>query len=100
MYELAKELGVVDEIIQRPPSPDTYSLPVTDKEFYFCLDYEILDLLLFAYENKVPLDQVSKTLDLNAEQIERIFKDFAAKERATWHLRQMPPSLESPPSVE
>ena len=51
VYELAKELGVVDEIIQRPPSPDTYSLPVTDKEFYFCLDYELLDLLLFAYEN-------------------------------------------------
>lgn len=100
MYELAKELGVVDDIIQRPPSPDTYSLPVTDKEFYFCLDYELLDLLLFAYENKVPLDQVSKTLDLNAEQIERIFKDFAAKERATWHLRQMPPSLESTTSID
>jgi hypothetical protein len=66
----------------------------------FCLDYELLDLLLFAYENKTPIDQVSKTLDLNTEQIERIFKDFAAKERATWHLRQMPPSLDSASSVE
>ena len=100
VYELAKDLGVVDAIIQRPPSPDTYSLPVTDKEFYFCLDYELLDLLLFAYENKVPLDQVAKTLDLKDEQIERIFKDFSAKERATWHLRQMPPSLESSTSID
>ncbi len=100
VYKLAKELGVVNEIIQRPPSPDTYSLPVTDKEFYFCLDYELLDLLLYAYENKVPLDQVSKALDLNAEQIERVFRDFSAKERATWHLRQMPPSLESPTSPD
>ena len=95
VFALAKYLGVVDEIIQRPPSPDTYSLPVTDKELYFCLDYELLDLLLFAYENKVSIDQVSQTLDLKDEQIERIFKDFTAKERATWHLRQMPPSLES-----
>ncbi len=100
VYELAKDLGVVDEIIQRAPSPDTYSLPVTDKEFYFCLDYELLDLLLFAYENRVPLDQVSQTLDLKDEQIERIFKDFTAKERASWHLRQMPPSLESRPSSD
>lgn len=93
VYLLAKNLGVIDEILSRPPSPDTYSLPVTDKEFYFCLDYELLDLLLYGYENNVQLDQISKALDLKVEQIERVFKDFRAKERATWHLREMPPSL-------
>ena len=93
VYELAKELGVIEEIINRPPSPDTYSLPVTDKEFYFCIDYELLDLLLYAYENKVPLDQVSAATGLKHDQITRAFKDFKAKERASWHLRQMPPSL-------
>lgn len=94
VYKLAKKLGVIDEIINRKPSPDTYSLPVTDKEFYFCLDYELLDLLLMAYENNVPIDQVSKISNLSDIQIKRIFKDFKAKEQATWHLRQMPPSLE------
>jgi NAD+ synthase len=82
--------------MNRAPSPDTYSLPVTDKEFYFCIDFELLDLLLYAYENNVPLDQTSKTLNLKNEQIERVFKDFKSKERATWHLREMPPSLEMP----
>ena len=95
VYELAKSLGVIDEIIRRPPSPDTYSLPVTDKEFYFCLDYELLDLLMYAYENDVPMDQITSFLKLKREQIERVFKDFKAKERATWHLREMPPSLEN-----
>ena len=95
VYQLAKYLDVIDEIINRPPSPDTYSLPVSDKEFYFCLDYELLDLLLYAYENSVPPDQISKTLNLKPEQIERIFRDFKSKERASWHLRQMPPSLEN-----
>jgi len=93
VYQLARHLGVIDEIICRPPSPDTYSLPVTDEEFYFCLDYELLDLLLYAYEKNVPFDDISNTLGLEKEQIERIFRDFKSKERATWHLRQMPPSL-------
>lgn len=94
VYELARNMGVINEIISRSPSPDTYSLPVTDKEFYFCLDYEILDLLLYACENNVPFNNISNILDLNEEQIKRVFRDFQAKERATWHLRQMPPSLE------
>jgi NAD+ synthase len=93
VYQLARHLGVIDEIISRPPSPDTYSLPVTDKEFFFCLDYELLDILLYAYENNVALDDISNTLGLNEDQIQRIFKDFKSKERATWHLRQVPPSL-------
>ncbi len=94
VYNLARNLGVIDEIINRPPSPDTYSLPVTDKEFYFCLDYKLLDSLLYAYGNSVPFDQISNTLDLKEEQIERVFKDFKAKQRATWHLREMPPSMD------
>jgi NAD+ synthase len=94
VYELARYLGVIQEIIDRPSSPDTYSLPVTDKEFYFRIDYPLLDLLLYAYEKDVPLDVVSRTLDLEEQQIQRVFRDFAAKERATWHLREMPPSLE------
>lgn len=93
VYELARNLGVINEIIGRPPSPDTYSLPVTDKEFYFCLDHELLDLLLYAYENNVPFNNISNTLDLNEEQIKRVFRDFKGKERATWHIRQMPPGL-------
>lgn len=95
VYALAGELGVIQEIIDRPPSPDTYSLPVTDKEFYFCMDYEVLDLLLYAYEQGVPIDQVSGPLGLEDEQVQRAFRDFKAKERATWHLRQMPPTVES-----
>jgi len=94
VYELAKELMVIQDIIDRPPSADTYSLPVTDKELYFCIDYELLDFLLYSYANNVPHDQISSTLGLKQEQITRAFRDFKAKERASWHLRQMPPTLE------
>lgn len=93
VYQLAHHLGVIEEIITRPPSPDTYSLPVTDKEFYFCLEYEILDLLLYAYENEVPSQEIINALGFDKEQIERVFRDFKAKEQATWHLREMPSTV-------
>ena len=93
VYEMSKYLGVIQEVIDRPPSPDTYSLPVTDKEFYFCIDYELLDLLLYAYENDVPRRDISKALSLNEQQIDRVFRDFKAKEQATWHLRMTAPAL-------
>jgi NAD+ synthase len=93
VFEMSKYLGVIQEIIGRPPSPDTYSLPVTDKELYFCIDYELLDLLLYAYENDVPRPDISKALSLNEEQINRVFRDFKAKKQATWHLRMTAPTL-------
>ncbi len=93
VYQLAKYLGVIQGIIERTPSPDTYSLSVSDKEFYFCLDYEILDLLLYAYLNNIRPEETARVLDLERDSVRRVFKDFEHKERATWHLRQLPPSL-------
>jgi len=93
VFAMSKYVGVVQEIIDRPPSPDTYSLPVTDKELYFCIDYELLDLLLYAYENDVPRPDISKALGINEEQINRVFRDFKAKKQATWHLRATTPTL-------
>jgi len=93
VYKLAKGLGVIEEIILRQPSPDTYSLPVTDKDFYFGIDYELLDLLLYAYHNNIDLDETAKVLDLTRDQVKRAFRELEAKERASWHLRQLPLSL-------
>ena len=95
VYQLARHLGVTEEIINRPPSPDTYSLPVTDEQFYFCMPYELADLLLYAYQNKTPEKEICEAVQLTPEQIKRVFRDFKAKENATWHLRQMPPTVDS-----
>lgn len=94
VYQLARYLGVIEEIINRPPSPDTYSLPVTDEQFYFCMPYELADMLMYAYENKIPEPEVCAATQLSPEQIRRAFRDFKAKENATWHLRRLPPTVE------
>ncbi len=93
VFEMAEHIGVIEEILNRHPSPDTYSLPVTDKEFYFCMDFNLLDLLLYAYERNVPAKKIHEVTGLNDEQINRVFKDFRNKEKATWHQRMMPPTL-------
>jgi len=93
IYQLARYLGVIEEIINRTPSPDTYSLPVSDQEFYFCLPYQMLDLILYAYENNIPNGEVTNVLNISEAQLSRIYKDIRTKANATWHLRQMPPTL-------
>jgi NAD+ synthase len=94
VYQLAEYLGVIKEIIDRAPSPDTYSSVVTDVEFYFRMPYDTLDLLLYAWENSVPVEEVCMAMGLSEEQIRRAFRDFASKFNATRHLRTLPPTLD------
>ena len=94
IYQLAGYLGVSKEIINRTPSPDTFSLPVSDQEFYFRIPFDKLDLLLFAWENQISFGQTAKVLELPEDAINRVFRDFTTKNRATAHLREMPHALE------
>ena len=94
VYQLSEYLGVIPEIIERAPSPDTWSFQVSDEEFYFRIPYEILDLLLFAWEYNVPTERICEVMGLTAEQVKRAMRDFNAKYNATRHLRQLPPTLE------
>jgi NAD+ synthase len=93
VFQLARHMGVIPEIISRAPCPDTYSAPVTDEEWYFRLPFDQLDLLLCAWENKVGVPEVCRVMELSEDQVKRVFRDFASKHRTTEHLRQLPPSL-------
>ena len=43
IYQIAEQLKVIPEIINRTPSPDTFSLPVSDQEFFFRIPFDKLD---------------------------------------------------------
>ncbi|MEN8251034.1 MAG: NAD(+) synthase [Bacteroidota bacterium] len=94
IYQLSEHLGVIQEIIDRPPSPDTFSLPVSDQEFFFRIAFDKLDYLLYAWEHEVPAEEAAKVLDLSEEAVGRAFNDFASKYRATAHLREVAKTLE------
>lgn len=94
VYQLSEYIGVIEEIIQRTPSPDTYSFEVSDEEFFFRIPYDKLDLLLYSWEKKVPIAEVCEVMNLTEDQVKRAFRDFSAKYNATRHLRILPPTLE------
>jgi NAD+ synthase len=93
IYQLSEYLGVIREILERSPSPDTFSFPVSDEEFFFRIPFAQLDLLLYAWENKIALKKVCEVMELSEEQIKRSFRDFTSKHNTTRYLRQIPPSL-------
>jgi NAD+ synthase len=93
VFQLAEHMGVIPEILQRAPCPDTYSAPVTDEEWFFRMPFETLDLLLYAWENKVDLADVCRVMGLTEDQVKRAFRDFSSKYHTTEHLRRFPPSL-------
>ncbi len=95
VFQLAEHLGVIPEILQRAPCPDTYSAPVTDEEWFFRMPFKTLDLLLYAWEKKVNVPEVCQVMELTEAQVKRAFRDFTSKYNTTEHLRRFPPSLTS-----
>jgi NAD+ synthase len=92
VYQLAEYLGVPEEIMRRPPTTDTYSAHSTQEEFFFRLPFKTMDLLWFAKENNLPVDEVAQVMGLSEIQIQRVYSDLLRKQRTTEYLR-MPPVI-------
>lgn len=94
VYELARALGVPEEICKRPPTTDTFSLAQTQEEFYFALPYEKMDLCLYGHNHHVPPSEVAPVISLTPEQVERVYKDIDSKRRGTLPLHMGPLLIE------
>jgi NAD+ synthase len=90
VYALAEHLDIPTEVLERTPTTDTYSLAQTQEEFYFALPYEPMDLSLWAIDHGVPAADVAAAIGLTVEQVERVFRDIAAKRRAARYLHHVP----------
>jgi NAD+ synthase len=90
VYQLAEYLGIPPAIVNRTPTTDTYSLPQTQEEFYFCLPYQTMDLVLYGKTNGYGPAEIAEALELKAEQVERVFRDIDAKRRVAQYLHASP----------
>ena len=95
VYALAEHLGVPEEIRQRPPTTDTFSLPQTQEEFYFALPYAQMDLCLYGLNHGIAAEETAAAARLTAEQVERVYRDIEQKRRTTRYLHA-PPALVEP----
>src|SRR6185436_8001956 len=94
VYQLAELLDVPAEIRARPPTTDTYSLPQSQEEFYFALPYQRMDACLWACDHGVPAAEVAAALGLTPAQVERVYRDIAAKRAVARHLHAPPARLD------
>jgi len=92
VYAIARHLGLPEAITSRPPTTDTYSMPQSQEEFFFCLPYDKLDFMLWAYNHGVAPEEVGSVMGYSEEQVGRVYRDIEAKRRATAYLHA-PPAL-------
>ena len=83
---LARYLKIPDAVIDRPPTTDTYSLPQTQEEFFFSLDYKRLDLCIWAKDHGVTPQEAALDLGLTPEEVARVYADIDAKRRMATYL--------------
>jgi NAD+ synthase len=94
VYQLAAFLGVPQEIQDRPPTTDTYSMEQSQEEFYFSVPYGKMDICLFGKNNDIGMEEVAKAAELTIEQLKRLYRDIDSKRKATQYLQRGPVMIE------
>ena len=90
VYELGRYYGLPEEILTRPPTTDTYSLPQSQEEFYFSLPFEKMDLSLYAYNNGFSPMDLANVLGLSEDKAKRIYRDIEGKKKVASFLGKPP----------
>jgi NAD+ synthase len=90
VYQLAEYLEIPEEIRQRVPTTDTYSLEQTQEEFYFSVPLEKLDVCLYGSNHGLIAAEVASMAGLTPEQVERVYKVIASRKRAAHYLHAAP----------
>ncbi|HEX9642156.1 MAG TPA: NAD(+) synthase [Candidatus Krumholzibacteria bacterium] len=87
---LARAMGLPSEIVDQAPSPDTWSAPVNDREFYLRLDYGELDRILLRVERGDASGSIAAELSLETEFVERVRDEIERRQTATARNRELP----------
>jgi len=95
VYQMARFLGLPDEICSRPPTTDTYSMSQSQEEFYFSVPYDKMDLCLYGKNHGISSGDVAAAAGLTAEQVERVYNDIDSKRSTTRYLHTPPILIES-----
>ncbi len=86
VFQLARHLGVPDEIISKPPSPDL--LPGVTDEYALGMSYELLDRILYRLNTGMEPQAVARELG-----IEPALADLVVElRRASQPMRELPPT--------
>ncbi len=83
VYQLARHLGLPEEICNAQPTTDTYSMVQGQDEFYFALPYQQMDLAIYGLNQGLPVDLLASELGVSAQRAAHVCRDIEAKRRTT-----------------
>lgn len=99
VYQLAVHLGVPGEIVERPSTTDTFSLPQSQEEFYFSVPLEQFDLCLYGRNHGLPPAAIADMSGLTEATVEATYASIDRKRRATAYLHLPPLTVDDIPEV-
>lgn len=86
---LGRHMGLPEEIVSQEASPDTWSAPVSDREFYMRMGYSELDRILARIEAKDSPAEIAEELELDPSYVDRVCSELERRRRATTRHRQL-----------
>ena len=87
VYDLARYLGVPQEILRKQPTSDTYSAEQTQEEFFFRIPFSLLDTVWSGWEKNYPESDIAGITGLTVDQVRNIIADIKQKKKTTEPLR-------------
>jgi len=90
VYQLARYLGVPQDIIDRTPTTDTYTAEQTQEDFFYQMPFEEMDLIWYGWEHNYEAEEVAKVMGKSPIEIQNIYKNFERKRKTTAYLRMKP----------
>lgn len=99
VYDLARHLGLPEEICSTIPTTDTYSLPQGQDEFYFALPYQQMDVALWALNHNIPASELAVELGIEEKQAEYVYNDIESKRKTTKMLHMKGVLVEPVPEI-
>jgi NAD+ synthase len=100
VYQLARHMGIPEDICRRPPTTDTYSMAQDQDEFYFSVPYEKLDVCLYGLNHDLPIEDVAQASYMSVKQVEQVYLEIKSKRRATAYMHAMPRTAQRIPEIQ
>ena len=93
IYQIAKFLKLPKKIINQDASPDVWSFKTNDEEFFYAVPYSVVDLILYARENNLSINEILKYSKLSSEKIEKLIQFQNQKQNKSQTMRENPHSI-------
>ena len=93
IYQIAKFLKLPEKIINQDASPDVWSFKTNDEEFFYAVPYNVVDLILYARENNLSINEISKISSISTEKIKKLIQFQNQKQNKSKTMRENPHSI-------